>query len=95
MSWSVSAAGKPAEVKEMLAGQFKWPLDEVNGVSDPGERETVRRIQGTIDQILDTFHPDQNVQVIACGHMGYLDWDTKDGAYQNVSLSVTPKPAEG
>lgn len=95
MRWSVSAAGKPAEVKEMLAGQLKWPLDEVNGVSDPGERETVRRVSETISQVLDTFDPEQRVRVNASGHMGFLNWDTKTGAYQNVNVAITPEAAAG
>lgn len=88
MSWSISASGKPAEAKAELRRQFSHPLDETNGLSDPGEKETVLRISGTIDQVLDTFDPEREVSVTAYGHMGFANWDTKEGAFQNVSLSI-------
>jgi hypothetical protein len=91
MSWSVNAKGKPADVKAELARQFTFPLaDKPAGLSDDGERETVRRVSGTIAQCLETFDPEGTVTVIAGGHMGYRDWSTKAGAFQNVTLSITP-----
>ena len=89
MSWSVNATGTPAEVRGQLSEQFKGPLAEKPaGLSDDGERETVQRVHETIEQVLATFDIEQKVTVSAGGHMGFQNWDTKAGAYQNVSLSI-------
>lgn len=89
MSWSASATGTPAEVRGLLSGQFKCPLaDKPSGLSDDGERETVKRVHETIEQVLATFGPEKKVSVSANGHMGFENWDTKAGAYQNVSLTI-------
>jgi hypothetical protein len=89
MSWSVSAAGTTAEVRGQLSEQFKGPLAEKPaGLSDDGERETVQRIHETIEQVLTTYGADRKVSVSVYGHMGFTDWDTKAGAYQNVSLTI-------
>lgn len=89
MSWSVSASGKPAEVRGRLSEQFKGPLAEKPaGLSDDGERETVQRVQETIEQVLTTFDPEKNVSVNAYGHMGFSNYSTKEGAYQSVSVSI-------
>jgi hypothetical protein len=91
MSWSVSASGTPAEVRGRLSEQFKGPLAEKPaGLNDDGERETVRLIAETIEQCLGTFDPQKTVSVSASGHMGSEGYTTKAGAYQNVSLSITP-----
>jgi hypothetical protein len=93
MSWSVSATGTPAEVRGQLSEQFKGPLAEKPaGLSDDGERETVRRIHETIEQVLTTFGPDQKVSVSASGHMGFADWNSKNvaGGYQTASLTIKP-----
>lgn len=91
MSWSVSASGKPAEVKTALEQQFSYPLAEGDaGLVDAGEKETVRNISKTIDQCLETFDPEQSVAVYAYGHMGFDNWDERKGAYQNVHLSIQP-----
>ncbi len=95
MSWSVSASGKIADVKVELERQFLWPLaDKPAGLSDEGERETVRRVRDTITQCLETFDPERPVSVSANGHMGFENWDTKAGAYQNVSVSIQPAAAK-
>ena len=92
MSWSVNASGKPSDVKAELDTQFAHPLaDAPAGLSDEGERETVRRIRETITQCLETFDPEKAVAVSAYGHMGFASWDTKAGAYQEVSLTIRPK----
>ncbi len=92
MSWSVNGSGTPAEVRGQLSEQFKGPLAEKPaGLSDDGERETVHRIHETIEQVLATFDPEKTVTVSASGHMGFRNWDTKEGPYQNVSLSIGPK----
>jgi hypothetical protein len=57
---------------------------------DEGERETVRRIHETITQCLETFGPQRTVSVTANGHMGYANYDTKEGAYQTVNVSIQP-----
>ena len=89
MSWSVNATGKPAKVKEELDRQFLGPLaDKPAGLSDDGERETVRRISATINQILETFDPERSLSVSANGHMGFENYATKAGAYQNVGLTI-------
>jgi len=89
MSWSVNATGTPSEVRGQLSEQFKAPLAEKPaGLSDDGERETVQRIHETIEQVLTTFDLDKKVSVSANGHMGFENWDTKAGAYQNVSLTI-------
>lgn len=91
MSWSVNASGKPSEVKAELDRQFSHPLQVAPaGLSDDGERETVRRISETITQCLETFDPERSVSVSAYGHMGFSDWDTKAGANQEVTLSIKP-----
>lgn len=87
MSWSVSASGPVAEVQESLQKQFSYPLDEKSGLPDPGERETVRRVAETIYQCLGTFGREK-VTVSAFGHMGYANYDTKAGGYQEVSVSI-------
>ena len=93
MSWSVSASGKPAEVKAALETQFAYPLaDGQSGLSDEGEKETVRRIKSAIEQTLDTFGADRDVTVCANGYMGYAVWDTKANPYQHVNLSIGLKP---
>jgi hypothetical protein len=95
MSWSVSAAGLPAEVKSALEEQFKYPLAPgQEGLSDAGEKETVHRVKELVEQALRTFDPEQRVAVTAYGHMGYSkDYATKDGAYQNVYLTISPAAA--
>jgi hypothetical protein len=53
MSWSVSASGTPAEVRGHLSEQFKGPLAEKPaGLSDNGERETVKLVHEVIEQVL-------------------------------------------
>jgi hypothetical protein len=89
MSWSVSASGTPSEVKSMLADQFKPVLaDTPAGLPDEGERETVRRISETINQVLDTFDPGGRVTVSAHGHMSGRSAGA--GAYQQVNLTISP-----
>ena len=89
MSWSVSANGTVADVKAELEKQFAYPLAAVpGGLTDEGERETVRRIKETITQCLETFGPEKKVSVSANGHMGFQDWPTKAGAYQEVTVSI-------
>lgn len=89
MSWSVSASGTPAEVRGQLSEQFKGPLAEKPaGLSDDGERETVQKIQELIEQITTTFDPEKSLSVSAYGHMGFADWETKAGCYQQVSLTI-------
>jgi hypothetical protein len=95
MSWSVSASGKPAEVKAALDSQFAIPLrDPPAGLTDDGERETVLRIRETIAQCLETFGPNRPVIVIASGHQSFDDYATKAGACQTVSISIQPSALE-
>lgn len=50
MSWSVSASGKPSEVRGQLSEQFKGPLAEKPaGLSDDGERETVQKVHELLE----------------------------------------------
>lgn len=89
MSWSVNASGKVEEVIAGLDKQFSYPLaDAPAGLSDEGERETVRLVAGMIEQCLGTFHKDRIVSVTAYGYMGFDSWETKEGAYQNVHVSI-------
>jgi hypothetical protein len=91
MSWSVSGSGIPAEVRGQLSEQFKGPLAEKPaGLSDDGERETVKLVHELAEQILSTFAEDKSVSISAVGHMGFSDWDKKTGAYQSVSFVVKP-----
>jgi hypothetical protein len=91
MSWSVGAQGKPEEVKAKLADDFSYPLaDGSAGLDDASEKETVRLVKAMIEQCLGTFDPTKAVTVSASGHMGFDNWDTKAGAYQEVSLSIRP-----
>lgn len=90
MSWNVSSSGTPAEVRGRLSEQFKGPLAEKPaGLSDDGERQSVQLVSELIEQILSTIDPERPVTVSAHGHMGFVDLDTKTGAFQNVSMSVT------
>lgn len=91
MSWSVAAHGKPAEVQAQLAEQFKGPLAvPPAGLSDAGERETVKRVAEMVAQCLGTFDPEKKVAVNAYGHMGFADWDAESGAYQEVNVTIQP-----
>lgn len=91
MSWSVSAKGTPAEVRGQLSEQFKGPLaDKPEGLNDDGERETVQKVHELTEQILSTIDPESKVSIVANGYMGFSDWDTKAGAFQSVTFSVTP-----
>jgi hypothetical protein len=97
MSWSVKEVGNIADLKLKLAKAFSGPgLDPLGPLSDPpagltddGERETVRLVAGTIDQCLSTFDP---LKVVAVTASGYLGRDQKGGAYQSVNLSIQPQP---
>jgi hypothetical protein len=92
MSWSVNAAGKPADVKTELTKQFSYPLAGGSaGLSDMGERATVALVFSAIEQCLSTFDPEKEVTVTAFGHMSYADYEKKTGAYQNVNLTISPK----
>ena len=88
MSWSVSASGSVKDVVEKLAEQFSFLVEPPAGLPNEGERETVRLVSGVVEQCLGTFSPGRLVKVSAYGHLGYNDWDAKDGAYQEVSLSI-------
>jgi len=91
MSWSVNASGKIADVRGQLSEQFKGPLAEKPaGLYDDGERKTVEMIRDSVDQCLSTFGPDKTVSVIAFGHMGFADYETKKGGYQEVTVSIKP-----
>ena len=90
MSWSVSASGKITDVLAELDRQFAHPLAEAPaGIPDEGEKETVRQVAAMIKQCLGTFDPGRSVNVSACGHMGFSDWDAKAHAFQNVQVSIT------
>jgi len=92
MSWSVSGAGTPAEVRGQLSEQFKGPLaDKPAGLNDDGERETVRKVSELIEQITATFDPEGKLSVSAYGSMGFSDWGKKTGCYQSVNITVAPK----
>jgi hypothetical protein len=92
MSWSVSGSGTPAEVRGQLSQQFTYPLAEGDaGLSDAGEKQTVQQVSDLCEQILSTFDPDNQVAIVANGHMGFADWDKKTGCYQSVNITVTPK----
>lgn len=89
MSWSVNASGKIEDVVEELAKQFSMPLAEPPaGLSNEGERETVKLVSDVVEQCLGTFAADRLVKVSANGHLGYNDWEKKDGAYQEVNVSI-------
>jgi hypothetical protein len=92
MSWSVSAQGKPPEVRGQLSEQFKGPLAEKpSGLTDDGERKTVQQVADLLEQISTTFDPEGQLTVSASGHMGFSDWDKKTGGYQSVTIAVSPK----
>lgn len=91
MSWSVSASGTVVDVKAELDRQFAYPLaDPPAGLADDGERETVRRIRETIIQCVETFGAERLVSVSAFGHMGFAKWETKEGGYQEVTVTIKP-----
>ena len=89
MSWSVNASGKIEDVVGYLATQFATPLaGPPAGLSDEGERDTVKLVSDLVEHCLGTFAPDRLVKVSANGHMGYNDWEKKDGAYQEVRVEI-------
>ena len=89
MSWSVNASGKPTEVRGQLSEQFKGPLAEKPaGLSDDGERESVKQVSDLLEQVSSTFDPEGHLTVLASGHMGFADWDKKTGCYQIVNITV-------
>lgn len=90
MSWSVSAAGTPPEVRGRMSEQFKSLVDPQTGLSDEGERKTVQRVHELIEEALGTFADDVQINVLANGHLGYADWTNKTGGYQSVSVQINP-----
>lgn len=91
MSWSVNAGGKPSEVRGQLAEQFKGPLAEKPaGLSDDGERQTVKQVADLLDQVSTTFDPEGQLSISANGHIAFADWDKKTGGYQSVNITVRP-----
>jgi hypothetical protein len=92
MSWSVNAAGTPAEVRGQLSEQFKYPLAEKPaGLDDDGERATVALIGDLLEQITTTYDAETKLAVAAYGHMSFDDYATRTGARQSVSFTVTPQ----
>lgn len=87
MSWSVNAKGTAAEVEVELDRQFELPLAERTGLSDEGEKETVRYVRALIRQCVRTFDPQKAITVSAYGHMGGSSGQTD--AYQNVNVSIS------
>ena len=88
MSWSTSASGTAVEVQTALESNLQCALDPVAGLLYAGERETVHRVKETIFQVLRTYDPKRLIAVSAYGHMGFTDWTTKSGAYQQVSITI-------
>ena len=89
MSWSINASGEVDDVVESIAEQFAAPLAEPPaGLTDEGERETVKMVSDLVDQCLGTFAADRLVKVSANGHLGYNDWEKKAGAYQEVRVEI-------
>lgn len=89
MSWSINASGKVDDVVESIVEQFAMPLAEPPaGLTDEGERETVKMVSDLVDQCLGTFGKDRLVRVSASGHLGYNDWEKKDSAYQEVRVEI-------
>jgi len=92
MSWGVESNGKPDEVRIELSRQFSHPLALAQeGLDNPGEKTTVRLVHALIEQCLSTFDPEKSVQVSAAGHMGFDDWEHKNGPVQTVTISIQPK----
>jgi len=84
MSWGVNDSGTAAEVKVGIAKQFEGPLAEgARGLTDAGEKETVRMVRDMIVQCLGTFDPDKKVFVSANGHL-----DTVGGRSQQVNIVI-------
>lgn len=91
MSWGVNVNGTIVDVRSQLSELFKAPLAEKPaGLLDDGERKTVLLVQEMIDQCLSTFGSERTVAVSAYGHMGFGDWAAKEGAYQEVTISIKP-----
>lgn len=87
MSWSVASKGTPAEVRGQLSTQFKSPLaSKPAGLTDDGERQTVQLVSELLEQILSTIDPAKSVNVSAYGSMGYSDYTSKKGPYQEVTV---------
>ena len=85
MSWSVSATGPASDV----AKQVEKQIASVK-LSDAGEMETVALVGGLLAQTLATFDPSKPVSVVANGSMGFKDWGTKAGPYQQYNIAVSP-----
>jgi hypothetical protein len=84
MSWSVNGTG-PVQA---VAAQIEKQISSI-ALSDVGEMETVKLVGGLLKQALGTFDPEKIVSVQAAGSMGYKDWVTKSGAYQQFDIKVT------
>jgi hypothetical protein len=85
MSWSIGAIGKVKDVAPVIANQ----VCKIN-LTDQGEMETVKNVGEIIAQTLGTFHREKPVKVGASGSMGFSDWGSKSGPYQQVSLVIEP-----
>lgn len=85
MSWSVAASGKAKDVAPEIANQ----ISKIS-LTDPGEMETVKNVGELIAQTLGTFDLEKLVKVAASGSMGYADYSSKSGTYQQVTLTIEP-----
>jgi len=95
--WNVNVAGSIPDVRVKLDKAFRGPASADGpagplaarpaGLTNDGERETVRLVAGVIDQCLATFDPALPVVVEANGSLGR---NVKGGAFQQVNLSIQP-----
>ncbi len=85
MSWSVAASGKAKDVAPEIANQ----VSKIS-LTDQGEMETVKNTGLLIARTLGTFGPEKPVKVAASGSMGFADWSSKSGPYQQVTLTIEP-----
>jgi nucleoid DNA-binding protein len=91
MSWSVNAKGRVSEVKVELLKEFIYPLAAPpGGLTDEGERETVKLISEMLQQCLNSMDEGRQVQIIASGHFSCDNQETRAGAYQSIEIKINP-----
>ena len=86
MSWSVAAYGRPEAVAREIEGQF------TRGSVCMEPEESIRQAaRATIATALKSVVGVKAVKVAASGSQGYQDWRTKDGVYNQLTISVEPQ----
>ena len=91
MSWSVSAVGRPAKVKEVLATQFANAKQSTQHI--PAEQASVEQVEALFNNLLD-FSVENELGVVSVSASGSAS--KKSGTYNgSVSTTVSFAPIYG